>query len=135
MGDLEAKDIRLDLVLTPENFDRSAPEWAKICAALRESLEADGEFSITTPKRDAAPRDAKGDPITIGALIIALASAPAVVKLINALNTWISNLGKRRVKMTIQVGGRKLSAEATGFSKNDMEELISAAAKALPKQR
>jgi Effector Associated Constant Component 1 len=127
--------VELKFIAIPENFDHKSPEAAKIFRNLREALETDKEVSLSLPKSDAVVKDAKGEPITIGALVIAVASAPAVIRLAKALNTWIRTLGKRKVKITIQTRERKITADARGFSKSDVEELVNAVSEAFSKSR
>jgi hypothetical protein len=73
------------------------------------------------------PRDAKGDPLTIGAFVLGLAAAPAVVKLVGCLESWIKSLGSRKVTIEIRAGENKLAVSSTGFSKSQVEELIKTA--------
>jgi hypothetical protein len=125
-------NIELDLTVIPENFDPDSPEWIRICNNLHSSLEADDDIILSAPKPDLVPKDVKGEPVTVGAFVIAVASAPAIVRLVGALNAWIKNLGGRKVKITIQTRGQKLTAEATGFSKRNIEDLVKLASRALP---
>jgi hypothetical protein len=116
--------MELNLTVTPENFDPDSTEWVSICNHLRHSLGEDENLVLSAPKPDLVPKNAKGEPITVGAFVIAVASAPAVVQLFRSLNDWIKNLGSRKVKIAIQSQGHKITAEATGFAMSDVENLV-----------
>jgi hypothetical protein len=79
--DVELDNLaHIDLVATPENFEKGL-EWAAMCDQLRRQLSAETELTVSIPLAGTTPKNAKGEPITIGALVIALASAPAVINL------------------------------------------------------
>jgi hypothetical protein len=125
----------MELLLTaiPENFDPESPQWIGIFNSLRDNLAEDASITLSAPKPDLTPKNAKGEPITAGAFIIGVASAPAVAKLIGSLNAWIKSLANRKVKVTIQSSGQKISAEATGFAASDVEYLLRIASETLSK--
>jgi hypothetical protein len=116
--------IQVNLSAIPENFDQQSILWLRICANLGDQLAAQEGITVSMAPASDVPRDAKGDPLTIGAFVLGLAAAPAVVKLVHCLESWIKSLGSRKVTIEIGAGKNKLKVSSTGFSKSQVEELI-----------
>lgn len=77
----------------------------------------------------ASPKGARGDPLSIGAVILALgvAAAPAAVEqLLGVLRDWCGRPGGRPVKLTLKVGDREVSTEydAARTSQADVESAL-----------
>jgi hypothetical protein len=123
----------LNLIAIPENFGADSPEWTIICDHLHKQLNAERELTVSVPPPSATPKNAKGEPITIGALLIALTSAPAVIKLAQSLNTWIASLGNRKVRVEITSGNEKVIIDAKAVSGADVDRLLNSVSKALQK--
>jgi hypothetical protein len=121
------------LTITPLDMEQSDPRWAATCNILRQQLQTLNELDVSVPEPSQVPKDAKGDPITIGAFILTLAAAPAMVKLVEVLNTWVSNLGKRKVDMTISIRDKEFTAKAEGYSKAEVQSMMEIVAKQINK--
>ena len=128
-----AKHVEIQLTITPEDLEPDHPQWVAICNNLRQELEDIENLSISLPTPEETPKDAKGEPVSIGAFILALAAAPAVVKLVGCLNTWLRNLGNRKVTITLTKGKQKITASATGFSEAAVRNIVASAGEQLDK--
>ena len=126
--------VHLNLLATPQNFPAESNEWHAIARQLQQQLSSEDELAVSVPPQAAAPEDAKGEPITTGALIIALASAPAVIKLVHGINTWIANLGNRQVKIEIETKDAKITIGSKGFSESDINRLVNSVTDAVGKK-
>jgi hypothetical protein len=82
----------------------------------RELLELDVESVALLPPDRAAPEGAKGDPLTVGALVVALSASGGVfTALIETLRDWLARHGGRhRVSVTIDGDTIELDAASTG---------------------
>lgn len=99
-----------------------AEETAALSERLRrELLQADVE-DVHFVREGTAPAGAKGDPLTMGALAIALAPA-ALTSFCNLLQTWLSRHEKSTV--TIETGTEKILL--TGPPSKEQREIIKAA--------
>jgi Effector Associated Constant Component 1 len=72
----------------------------------------------------AAPEPGKrGDPITLGAIVIAAASGGALTALVNTIGSYLSR--DRRTEVEIQTrDGRKVRISSQMFKQKEMEELL-----------
>ncbi|MGW0941490.1 hypothetical protein ACWD4O_02915 [Streptomyces sp. NPDC002623] len=115
------------LTVLPEDMDRDDPAWELMCRELQNMLEADSEVDVKVPPVRDAGVDAKGDPITIGVLIVMLAGTPAVTRAVGAINEWVHMLGERRAKIQIDIGKKKFTANTQGYSAKDVQKIIESA--------
>jgi hypothetical protein len=107
----------LDMDTEPEANDRVARQLR------RELLELDVESVVGTPEGQ-APSDAKGDPVTIGALIVALsASGGVLTTVIATLKEWLSRRADGR-RVSVTIGGDTIELSAT--SSQERRDLIDA---------
>jgi Effector Associated Constant Component 1 len=89
----------------------------------RELLELDVESVVSTAEGQ-APSDAKGDPITIGALIVALSSSGGVLTtLIATLKEWLTRRDDGR-RVSVTIAGDTI--ELGGTSAQERRDLIDA---------
>jgi len=115
----------LRLIATPEDFPADE-QWEEMIRELQQLLSSDPEISVKPPPSEAVPLDAKGEPITIGVFILIL-SAPAVVRAVKTLNTWIKGLGNRHAKIEVSSGDKMFVVDAKGYSTKDLEKIVKAA--------
>jgi hypothetical protein len=101
----------------PEDSDRVTRQLR------RELLELDVESVVSTAEGQAPP-DAKGDPITIGALIVALsASGGILTTLIGTLKEWLNRRADGR-RVSVTIAGDTI--ELGGTSAAERRDLIDA---------
>ena len=102
--------------------DTDVEELAELTQQLRsELLELDVE-SVDLVRAGEAPERAKaGDPVTWGALLVALtASGGVLTTLVNTLQSWLTRHERRSV--TLEIDGDRL--EVTGISSQEQQRLI-----------
>jgi hypothetical protein len=102
--------------------DTDTEELAELTQQLRgELLELNVE-AVDLARAGEAPERAKaGDPVTWGALLVALtASGGVLITLINTLQSWLTRHERRSV--TLEIDGDKL--EVTGISSEEQQRLI-----------
>ena len=91
------------VVLTPDE-ESDQEELERLSRGLRAELRELDIYSIRAVAADPAPRGAKAaDPVTIGAIIIALSASGGVfTSLVGTLRDWLNrNTGKHRIAVTI----------------------------------
>ncbi|MGW4112329.1 hypothetical protein ACWEFJ_15750 [Actinosynnema sp. NPDC004786] len=96
------------LVLTVDCGPDGAPDEVGEAAAglRRDLLELDLDVEPLTG--GAAPAGAKGDPVTVGALVVTLATSGTLTALLATVRAWIDRDDSRSVKL--RVGDRTLDA-------------------------
>ena len=117
----QTTQLMLDIDAGP---DVDEEELAELTHQLRgELLELDVE-AVDLVRAGEAPERAKvGDPITWGALLVALAASGGVLTtLINTLQSWLTRHERRSV--TLEIDGDKL--EVSGISSEEQQRLINA---------
>jgi hypothetical protein len=115
----QTTQLMLNINAGPETDEE---ELAELTRQLREELlELDVE-AVGLVRAGEAPERAKaGDPVTWGALLVALvASGGVLTTLINTLQSWLTRHERRSV--TLEIGGDKL--EVTGISSEEQQRLI-----------
>ncbi len=115
--------IELVLSLDP-NEQTDDEELARLTEQLRlEILELDVERVSLLRSGEKQAGAKSGDPVTLGALLIAaLGSSGVVSPLIDLLKTWVSRHNLRSI--TLELDGDKL--EVSGISPQEQQELIDA---------
>jgi hypothetical protein len=103
-------NLRIELEADAELDDEQRERMARQLRA--EVVELDVE-SVTTAPTGPPPPGAKGDPVTIGALVVALGAAGgALPELIATLRSWLERrAGRNRISVTID--GDTLELENT----------------------
>jgi hypothetical protein len=115
----QTTQLMLNIHAGPETDEE---ELAELTRQLREELlELDVE-TVGLVRAGEAPERAKaGDPVTWGALLVALvASGGVLTTLINTLQSWLTRHERRSV--TLEIDGDKL--EVTGISSEEQQRLI-----------
>jgi hypothetical protein len=77
-------------------------------------------LATSFPEADHTTPGSKGDPITVGTVLITLLEAGAISSLVAFLSSWMSRDVQRII--TLQIGENKL--EVTNLSKADQQKLI-----------
>lgn len=81
-------------------------------------------------ERTEGAKGTRGDPITIGTLLVAAASGGAVTALINLLGDWIFRNDQNQVEVEItktpsgEIIGKRISVTGTGVSPDAQKEII-----------
>ena len=114
--------IQLKLVINT-TLDTDDRELDRLTRQLRrEILEMDVE-DVALVESEEAPAGAKGDTITLGALLVtAAASGSLFPGLFDLLKSWLTRHGLRSV--TLEIDGDKL--EVKGISAKEQQQLIDA---------
>jgi hypothetical protein len=117
----QTTQLMLNIKAGPETNEE---ELAELTRQLREELlELDVETVDLVRTGEAPARAKAGDPVTWGALLVALvASGGVLTTLINTLQSWLARHERRSV--TLEIGGDKL--EVTGISSEEQQRLINA---------
>lgn len=111
-------------VLISVNADADDEERYEFARRLSCDLNELNDVSVELAKGDKPPKGAMGEPLTTGAIVVAIAKAGAVTAaitgLIGILNSWLNR--DERQKITLEIGGNKL--ELTGVSKEEQKKLV-----------
>lgn len=100
--------------------DADHEELDELARQLSDELAELDTLSTELPRGDALPEGAKGDPITIGSILVMIAEAGGITSLITVLGSWLSRDEQRSVNL--QIGDNKI--EVTGISEAEQTELI-----------
>jgi hypothetical protein len=100
--------------------DADSEELDELAHQLRDDLNQLDEVSAELATGGELPKGAKGEPLTIGAILVKLAKAGGITGLLAVLGSWLSRDERRTV--TLQIGENKL--EVTGISKVEQARLI-----------
>lgn len=95
--------MNLLVVLTPDD-DSDQEEFDRLFRRLRTELTELDVDSIEPVVAESAPRGAKSaDPVTIGAVVVALSATGGVfTTLVDTLRDWLNrNTGRHRIALTI----------------------------------
>ena len=96
-------------------------EVEKLGRQLREELLELDVDAVDHVRSGSAPVGTKGDPVTLGALIVTLAASGGVLTtLIGAVQSWITR--HERGAVTLEIAGDKLAI--TGVSSEQQQRLI-----------
>jgi hypothetical protein len=101
-------------------IDPASEEDRERLAEVTQLLELDIE-RVDPDKTGEIPEGARGDPFTIGALILNLAATNGLFcKLIDTLQLWLTNRG--RSSLSLEIGGDKLTLD--GKPSTSQQQLI-----------
>lgn len=102
-------------------------ELAHLTSRLRDEIAELGVDGVGLAPGTAAPPGAKGDPITIGSIVITLASAGVFTGLIELLKSWALRREGRTVKFKAKVEDREveLTYSPEGSSAEEMSRFAS----------
>ena len=93
--------IQLALEVEPE-AGTSDEEVRRLTADLRRQLLQLSIDDAVPAEADELPRGAKGDPLTIGGLILTLAGSPELIKgVFGLVQSWLSTRSARSIAVTI----------------------------------
>lgn len=93
---MASSEIQLDLTITEGDAD--AERLDELTSGLLRDLGDLGAESVERPVDEATPEGAKGDPVTIGALILAVMPV-ALPRLVEFLQAWALRGENRTVKI------------------------------------
>jgi hypothetical protein len=96
-------------------------ELAQLAHRLREHLLELDVDAIEPFRSGAAPRGAKGDPVTLATLAVTLAPI-ALTEVVKALQAWLSR--HERASVSVESGGEKIVV--TGSPSKEQQQLIEA---------
>jgi hypothetical protein len=101
-GGSESSVLAVHLTLEPDS-QLDAEEYERMTRQLRAELKDLDVESVRLATTETAPAGAKGDPVTVGALIVALSASGGVfTTLIAALHDWLRRRsGNHRIRVTI----------------------------------
>ena len=93
---MSSSEIQLDLTITEGDAD--AERLDELTSGLLRDLRDLGAESVERPVGKATPEGAKGDPVTIGALILAVMPV-ALPRLVEFMQAWALRGENRTVKI------------------------------------
>lgn len=94
---------------------------AELVRRLRQELLEADVGSVEFAHSESIPAGAKGDPVSLSALIVSVAPA-AITAVISALQVWLSR--HDRTSVTIEGGGEKFTL--TGTLSKDQKQMVEA---------
>jgi len=83
-------------------------ELDQLTRQLRDEIAGMEVEKVALAPGEVVPQGAKGEPITIGSLIVSLASAGVFTGLINLLKSWVHRRQGRTVTVKAKVHGQEL---------------------------
>lgn len=99
----------MSLDLTVSLHDESAPDdLDHLTRQLRDELVALEVESVRAASDATTPTGAKGEPITVGSLIVSLASAGVFTAVIELLKSWALRREGRKVTLKAKAGDRAI---------------------------
>jgi Effector Associated Constant Component 1 len=116
--------------------DVDGEELDRLTRQMRNELaELDVDTVKLAPGTD-LPAGAKGDPITIGSIIVALTSAGVFTGLVEVLKAWVSRRDGRTVKFKAKVQGQEveMTYSQASTSPQEMGQFVSAVVGKLQKK-
>lgn len=118
------KDQPLSILLNIDaGPEADEEEVADLTRQLREELEELDLDAIGHVRSGETPAGAKGDPLTLGTLLVTLAAQGGVLTtLISQIQSWLPRHGRGAV--TLEIGGDKISV--TTASSEQQQQLIDA---------
>ena len=108
-------------------------ELDQLTRRLRDEIADLGVEQVKLAPGGTLPAGAKGEPITIGSLIVSLASAGVFTGLIDLLKSWVHRGEGRTVTVKAKVRGQELemSYNPSGMSPKEMSRFASTIVSAL----
>ena len=128
MNQNDARDSGLAVEVASTRFD---PRTDRAKAAAMDLVnELEREFGDALPKPEKSAKS-KGDPVTVGAIILALITSGAVVKMLDVVKAWIQKDPEdRELRVKGTAGGKEIDLTVTAKNVDDekVAEIISAVA-------
>lgn len=110
-----------DIILKLECADFDDSRIDAVTRDLARSLREEGVGAAMASQGDAGPGK-KGDPVTIGAIVLTLIQTGGVaVTLLQVLKAYLARKSTMRFELT-RADGRKVSLDASWFNKAQMEQ-------------
>lgn len=117
-------DNGLELTLKLDSPDLDAEELDQARTNLLSELaELDGCTAEALPEGEAPP-GAKGEPVTLGTIVISLASAGVLTALVKCIRSWLTRDDSRRVQLLAEIEGNTIFIDSTQFSGEEVERLV-----------
>lgn len=124
----EQNEINLTLQLQNAGDDSDVEELNQLTHILMRNLDEVGVESVTVMRDQETPAGAKGDPITIGALLVAVLPA-TLPKLMDFLQAWVLRHKDQTVKLHFSI------KDSSGVERSvDLESPASLSAEELKKR-
>ena len=99
----------LDLTIALQEQDADAEDLDRLARQLRHEIHDALDVEKATLTRDAVlPPGAKGDPITVGSIVVALASAGVFTGLVELIKAWALRREGRTITLKAKVGDREV---------------------------
>jgi hypothetical protein len=112
------------LIVLEADDEIDAETYERLVHRLRAEIAHVDVESVTAARADAAPAYAKGDPVTVGALIVALSASGGVfVALVDTVRDWLGRQHGRH-RITLTVDGDTIELE--GATSAQQRELVAA---------
>ena len=130
---MESPLVELDIMIGA-GPDADNDERDRLTRALLDEIEElDVESSHLKRGGEAQPGSRAGEELTIGSLIVSLASAGVFTALIETLKSWALRKESRSVKIETKIGDRSLSLEysPTATSQEELTRFVTAITQAL----
>ena len=130
MKDIVTMNLQIDL-----GEDTDEEELDFLTRQLREEIEELDVESAELVSGEAAPEGAKGDPVTLGALAVAV--LPVVLpELIKVVQGWLKRGDNRTVKIKTQIGDRSVEVEYSPqtMSTSELTEVVDTLTEAISEQ-
>lgn len=116
---MEIDSTALRLQLNDGSDDEQTEELTRRLRA--ELLEIEEVRAVNSVRGSQLPDGAKGDPVTLGTLLVTLAASGGVLTtIVNTVQSWLSRNEKHSV--TVEIGGDKLTI--TGPSSDEQKNLV-----------
>ena len=75
---------------------------------------------------------ARGEPVTVGAIILSLVSGGALTALIGTLQSWLTRDDRRTLKLTIESAeGQKITLDSAQFTEDQIKSFLRSSTKVL----
>jgi len=120
---MESKSQEISLVLESGELGESAIRAQEL--ALRRMLRENADECEILEEKTTATTGAKGDPITVGLIVMALIKSGAAVALLNCLKALFLREKKLKIKVTTK-DGRTVELDATNVDSEAVRQQLAA---------
>ncbi|WP_417915374.1 effector-associated constant component EACC1 [Candidatus Electronema sp. JM] len=114
----------MDATLSLHDSGMAAEDLQSLTARLLRSINQETDLTATLPE-ERSGAGAKGDAVTIGAIILAALSSPAVEALFQVLKSYVERKPTLRFEVKT-ADGRELKIEAEHFSPEQIAQTMQA---------
>jgi len=116
----------LDLNISLQDISADQEELDRLTHQLRDEIGGLDVQAIELARSTQLPPGAKGDPITIGSIVVALASAGVFTGLVELLKSWALRREGRTITLKAKVGEREveLAYSPTETSPEEMTRFV-----------